>query len=343
MTYLDHFVNAAKYSGYVMLSASDTGPTPMGRALSAARGKLTVLSQDADWLAIYEHVGALAHAGISVVGFEKTGMSTHEWGFHVLVLRRTTRIDLADEQAFVASFGRWLDKLKDLLPRFHYLPDEARSTASAMATAPASRPGAGRRAERVLTFAQGTGPVKSLAVLPAHAVAPAFLRRSKTTDLVSEPSARPWIIKWLWDPSAGTVTEAGRSPVEQSGPPCSEARRGRRTPCEPPPANPSFRRGMREGSEPAIGSLPFLSRAAQSAGPAPGSRDAVALAGRVGVAQPDLVTRPGRGQRAGQPGAVLIAVLSTAVTVSPACRPALAAAEPSTTPAMVAPWLFGDS
>ena len=27
MTYLDHLVNAAKYSGYVMLSASDTGRT----------------------------------------------------------------------------------------------------------------------------------------------------------------------------------------------------------------------------------------------------------------------------------------------------------------------------
>ncbi len=216
MTYIDHFMNAAKYSGYVMLSASDTGPTPMGRALSAARGKLTVLSQDANWLAIYEHVGALAHAGISVVGFERTGISAREFGFHVLVLRHTTRIDLADEQAFVASFGRWLDRLKDLLPRFQ-LSDEARSTATAMATAAGlADPLLAAGLSAVLTFAQGTGPVKSLAVLPAQSVAPAFVQRWKTTDLVSEPLAQPWIIEWLWDLSTGTVTEAGHSSVERS-------------------------------------------------------------------------------------------------------------------------------
>jgi hypothetical protein len=216
MTYIDHFVHAAKYSGYVMLSASDTGPTPMGRALSAAHSKLTVLSQDANWLAIYEHVEALSHAGISVVGFEKTGISAREWGFHVLVLRSTTRIDLADEQAFVASFGRWLDKLKGLLPRFQ-LSDEAKSTASAMADAAGlADPVLAAGLSAVLTFAQGTGPVKALAVLPVQSAAPPFVQRWKTTDLVSEPIGQPWIIEWLWDLNTGTVIEAGHSQVERS-------------------------------------------------------------------------------------------------------------------------------
>ena len=216
MGYIDHFVHAAEYSGYVVLSASEAGPSPMEQALSAARSKLTVLGQDANWQAIHQHVGALAHAGISVVGFAKAGIWAHEQGFHVLVLRSVSKVDLADEQAFVASFGRWLDKLKDLLPKFQ-LSDQARSTASALAQAAGlTDPVLAAGLTAVLTFAQGGGQVKSLAVLPVLSAAPTFREHWQTTDLVSEPWTGPWVIEWLWDLGTGEVVEGGHSSVERS-------------------------------------------------------------------------------------------------------------------------------
>jgi hypothetical protein len=216
VTYIDHFVNAGRYSGYVMLPTVGAGQSPMARALSAARSKLTTLARDANWGAITEHVSALESANVVAIGFEHAGWTAREQGFHILALRSTRTVDIGVEEAFVGSFTMWLETLKGFLPSFSLSADAQSTLASLITTAGLQDPVLHSGLSAVLTFAQSTGAIKCLSVIPATAPSGEFVTRWKSADLVSEPIFRPWIIEWLWDLQSGGVYEPGHSAAERS-------------------------------------------------------------------------------------------------------------------------------
>ncbi|MGI8667480.1 MAG: hypothetical protein ACR2N4_15875 [Jatrophihabitans sp.] len=216
MTYVEHFVKAAKYSGYVILPTLGAGQSPMAQALSAARSKLTSLSRNANWDAITEHVSSLQGAGIAAVGFEHAGWTAREQGFHVLALRQPPNVDIRREQAFVGSFGPWLDELKGLLPSFALSGDAQAAVTSLVSAAGLADPLLSAGLAAVLTFAQSSGSIKCLSVVPASSASGDFVKRWQATDLVSEPMFRPWIIEWLWNVEDNTVLEPGHGPGERS-------------------------------------------------------------------------------------------------------------------------------
>ena len=216
-SYIEHFAKAARYSGYAVMSTSGQGGVPPAmQALSAARSKLTVLTQSADWSAIEERVEALGEVGVSVIGFQRASLAAKEPGFHVLVLRQTKEVDLALEQSFVGSFGMWLESLSPFLAKFQLSPDAVTTATGLLEVAGVADPLVSAGLKAVLQFGQSSGLMKALAVLPASNLQPSFVERWKSTDLVSEPLLKPWIIEWLWNVDTDEVHEPGHSATERS-------------------------------------------------------------------------------------------------------------------------------
>jgi len=213
MNWLECFSAAAQYSGYAV-ALSTSGPTSsveLAAALGRARSSLTVLGQDGAWLAIERHLGSLAPAGIKVVAFQNVSLlsGSHEFGFHVLAARNPGSIDLSVEQAFVAGFGNWLTALGQLLPTFKLSQDAQDAATSIATTAGLTDPLLVAGLKIVLQFAQGSGQIKALVVLPATKVSESFIEKWRATDLVDARTFHPWVVEWLWNIDTNDVYASG--------------------------------------------------------------------------------------------------------------------------------------